>query len=479
MDDAFQRQLNDRIPLAMATLELFDFAFDEAMLEALYERHRGRCYTDTLTFPDLLRLVRDCLLQHGGSGRRLFTELGRRRRDDAEPPVDRSNFYRKLSRMPVAASRALLRTCTARLAEVMPPLPAVLLPGCFDDFDVVVIDGKKVKNAAKRLKPTRGYSSGKLLGAKALVAMHARTGLALAMNDSLDGEANDVPLVGELLPQVREVIPARPVLWLADRQFCDVATFAKLGERPGDRFVVRVRNGLTFQAESTRTLVDDQGRTVVDEVGTFGKGKDAMRLRRVTLVRDDGQDDDDVVLLTDLLDDKQFDATDLLKLYRKRWGIEQMFQQVTETFALQHLIGCTPRAVLFQLALCLLMYNLIQVVKNYVAEDGRVAVSIVSTYGLFYDLKRELHAWAYLGGGGGGGGSGSGSSGPLPGGRCRDHGQMRDRLRELLNGSWDPVAYTKASDKTPRKKKPPPRPIPGGHTSVQRLLKAANDPRAK
>ena len=448
--DAFDRELNDRLPLASATLELFDFAFDDALLAAVYAEHRGRCYTDTLTFPDLLRLVRDCLLQHGGSGHRLFVELER----DGREPVDESNFYRKLARTPVAVSRALLRRCTARLTDLM-PVPAALLPGCFEPLEVVVIDGKKVKNAAKRLKPTRGYG-GRLIGAKALVAMHARSGLALAMSDSLDGEANDVPLVPELLPQVREVVP-RPVLWLADRQFCDAATFAKLCRRPGDHFVVRVREGLTFRAESTRRLVDDRGREVTDETGVFGKGKDAVRLRRVTLVRGPGEDD--VVLLTDLLDEGRFDAPDLLKLYRRRWGVEQMFQQVTETFALEHLIGCGPRAILLQLALCLLMYNLTQVVKGYVAEDGHVAASIVSTYGLFYDLKRELQAWAYLG------------DGTPPVTRAgRDARQMARRLRELLEGSWDAVAYTKASDKKPRKKKPPPSPLHGGHTSVQRLL---------
>jgi hypothetical protein len=313
------------------------------------------------------------------------------------------------------------------------------------------------------------------------------------MSDSLDGEANDVPLVGELLPQVRDVIPDRPILWLADRQFCDPGTFARLAGRPGDHFLVRVRKGPGFQAESSRrTLLDKQGRTVIDEIGTFGKGKHAVRLRRVTLVRGEGEGEgdgegegagDDVVLLTDLLDQTQFDALDLLKLYRKRWGIEQMFQQVTETFALTHLIGCTPRAVLFQFALCLLMYNLIQVVKGYVAEDGHVAVSIVSTHGLFYDLKRELQAWAYFDlddavvGDGVGEGVGDGVGDAA--GRRRDADQMRRRLRELLVGSWDPVAYTKASDKKPRKPKPPPRPLPGGHSSVQRLLKAANDPRAK
>ena len=215
--DAFREQLFDRLPLARATLELFDFAFDERLLQEVYDEHRGRCYTDRLTFPRLLSLVRDCLLHHAGSGHRLFVELER----DGGEPVDESNFYRKLAKMPVAVSRALLRGCTARLRELM-PLPAVLLPGCFEAFEAVVIDGKKIKRAAARLKPTRGYS-GSLLGAKALVAMDTRSGLALAMSDSLDGEANDVPLLGELLPQVREVI-SRPILWMADRQFCDAGT---------------------------------------------------------------------------------------------------------------------------------------------------------------------------------------------------------------------------------------------------------------
>jgi hypothetical protein len=57
-------------------------------------------------------------------------------------------------------------------------------------------DGKKIKDAAKWLKPTRGYA-GKLIGAKALdfdelsrvVAADLRSGLALAMSDSLDGAA--------------------------------------------------------------------------------------------------------------------------------------------------------------------------------------------------------------------------------------------------------------------------------------------------
>jgi len=206
--------------------------------------------------------------------------------------------------------------------------------------------------------------------------------------------------------------------------------------REGDHFLLRLRRGPTFTPDPsvpTRVTHDEHGREVVDEAGTLGKGKAALVVRRVTLRRKDAAGkDDDVVLVTDLLDRKRFDPLDLLKLYRRRRGVEQMFQQVTETFSLSHLIGCTPRAILFQFAFCLLMYNLVQVVKAYVAEDGGVGRESVSTANLFYDVKRELLTWSYF---------------ALDAtAAARGAPDTRPRLRELLKGRWDPLAYTKAAD---------------------------------
>jgi hypothetical protein len=163
-----------------------------------------------------------------------------------------------------------------------------------------------------------------------------------------------------------------------------------------------------------------------------------------------------VVLLSNLLDGAAFSACDLLELYRHRWGIEQVFQQVTETFSLSHLIGSQPKAVLLQFAYCLLLYNLVQVIRSYVAEDGRVLATTVSGFYLFHDIRRELLAWAYH------------TDGAWPR-RRRDAPALRQRLRELLHGAWN-FTYRKASDKTPRRKPPPLKRLHGGHTSVQRLL---------
>jgi hypothetical protein len=491
----FERELMRRSPLAACVLETCDFIFDDAFLRSVWNEHRGRCYEDVLRFDEFLRLMRDALVNHGGSAHQLFVDL---ERTDAAP-CDESNFYRKLARTPVELSRALLREGTGRLRQLLPgsaagpaAAAAVSLPTCFDRFTVVAGDGKKIKNAAKRLAPTRGFA-GRLLGATALVALDLRNGLALAMSDSLDGMTNDVPLVPALMRQLHqhEQFVAQPMLTVWDRQFDDVGTMRHLSARAGDAFVVRAKQAqATFAVESAVEGTDDQGRRVLDEIGTLGKGKRQMRLRRITLFRNggDGSDnandekrkskngkdkrgakakakaaadqEDDVVLLSDLLDRDAYGAAALLALYKHRWGIEQLFQQVTETFALSHLIGSSPRAVLLQFAYCLLLYNLMQVIRAYVAQDGRVLASVVSMFYLFNDVRRELSAWAYH----------TDGQWPRAPQQRRDARQMRDRLAELLRGSWDPVAYTKAADKKPRTKSKPKPLLRGGYSSVQRLL---------
>ena len=451
--DAFEAELMRRSPLAGCVLGLGDHVFDAAFLHEVYDAHRGRCYQDTLTFGDFLRLMRDALVRHGGSAHALFVEL----EADGAEPVNESNFYRKLAHMPVEVSRALLREGTARLAELMPG-PTTVLPACFDAFDVVIGDGKKVKDAAHRLAPTRGFT-GSLIGAHALVAINARTGLALAMSDSLDGMGNDCPLVPALMAQLAGVAGPRPLLSVWDRGFGEPKTMRAMVARPGDAFVVRVKGNHSFTATSRTEAADARGRTIIDEVGHSGGGSararhPALPTRRITLRRPGAED---VVLVTDLTDAARHPAADLLDLYAERWGIEQVFQQVTETFSLQHLIGCAPQAVLMQFGFCLLLYNMMQVVRAYVAEDGGVLVAVVSMHYLFDHARRQLQAWAYH----------TDGSWPRAG---RTAARMRDRLRALLAGVWDPKLFTKAADRRPRVKPKPIARLKGGHNSVQRLL---------
>src|SRR5256714_7444132 len=130
--NSFEQELMRRSPLAACVLETCDFIFDDTFLRSIWDEYRGRCYEDVLKFEDFLRLMRDALVNHGGSAHRVFVDLER----DDEQPCDESNFYRKLARTPVVLSRALLRDGSQRLRQLLPESvePGVGLPACFDRY---------------------------------------------------------------------------------------------------------------------------------------------------------------------------------------------------------------------------------------------------------------------------------------------------------------------------------------------------------
>src|SRR5262249_57054453 len=83
------------------------------------------------------------------------------------------------------------------------------LPACLAGLAVVVLDGKKIKRAAKRLLAVRGRP-GKVFGGKLLVAYLPADGLAVALAADPDGEANDIRLVPRLLPLARAAVAGPP-----------------------------------------------------------------------------------------------------------------------------------------------------------------------------------------------------------------------------------------------------------------------------
>ncbi len=203
---------------------------------------------------------------------------------------------------------------------------------------------------------------------------------------------------------------------------------------------------------------DRRGLSYVEEWGWLGSEQDRRRryVRRITLRRP-GQED--VIIVTDLVDADRYPAVDLLELYLGRWGIERMFQQVTEVFQLQRLIGGTPQATVFQCAFCLLLYNVIQVVRAHVAVARSYEPERISGEKLFTDVQRELIAWSVL------------VDPPVRVAgleRPRTAPLITRRLRDLLGSVWSDRWL-----KTPVKKRSAPsagRKLPGNHSSVHRIL---------
>ena len=96
--------------------------------------------------------------------------------------------------------------------------------------------------------------------------------------------------------------------------------------------------------------------------------------------------------MTDLLDEVAYPPVDLLAVYLERWGIERVFQQITEVFHLKRLIGSTPQATIFQASFCLVLYNMIQVIRQHVAaaQPEPCRPETLSTEEIFRDVTRQM-----------------------------------------------------------------------------------------
>jgi hypothetical protein len=387
--DCPSQEMLARMPLAEAVLLLWRWVASEERLQGVWDRHRGRCYELVISFPVIVHLIADALLLYKGSGRRSFEK--NIEKGELEASVQAA--YKKLGRLPIPLSQALLAECTAALTEAFPQWAQYQLPKSLRGFRVVVLDGKALKRVAKRLKGLRGIPGG-LLGGRALVAIDWTTGLAVGMHAHPDGDANDVRFVPDLVPVVRVHLMG-PRLWVADSAFCDLEQPRRFTAEDGDHFLVRYHPKVKFHLDvktPQRKGKDERGRTYVETWGWLGSERDKRR-RYVRMIRIHRAEKKDVVLVTDLLDSDVYPAEDVLWLYAERWSIEKVFQIVTEAFGLMRLIGGTPEACIYQFAFCLLLYNMIQVIRGYVAQSQDLEPEEISTEKLFDDVEQQLIAW--------------------------------------------------------------------------------------
>jgi hypothetical protein len=450
-----------RLPLAEAFYHLWAFLATDAVLDDLFEQHRGRCYQDQLRFAELVGVLADALTRYHGSGRPAIAYALERRR----LPCAGRAVYGKLARLPLPLAEAFLAALTARLRPLFPAgLYRTALPPSLGGLTVVVVDGKKIKKAAKRLLALRGRP-GKLFGGKLLAAYLPAEGLVVALAADPDGEANDVRLVPRLLPLARQAV-AGPRLWVADRQFADLEQPRRFAAE-GDHFLVRYSKLTSFQADPGRPAregTDSQGRSFRQEWGWLGAPRQKQRrreVRRITLSRP-GQED--VAVVTDLLDEAAYPAADLLAVYLLRWQIENVFQAITEVFELRHLIGSAPQATVFQASLCMVVYNVLQLIRGYLARarPEPCAVDELSAEMIFRDLHEELVSLHKT----------LRPDELLEVLRARPSAdEVRGRLAARLGGVWSSL-WRKARNAKPRPHRPKAKQS-GAHTSVHKILQQA------
>lgn len=466
MDGAFDHQILRKVPLAEAVLSLASWCCGAELLTKAYEENRGDCYTKILDFPGFVRIIWNCLSCPWGSARSGLVK----KKESGTLPVTIRAFYKKLEKTPVDVTLGFFRSCMGKLRSVI-PTDWENRPRSLREFEVLLIDGKVIKNVPRRLLPLRcdRKNACKLLGGRALVLCSRWTNLIWDMELDLDGEANEVKLAPQLIRRVRETVKGL-FLIVGDRAF-GIFEVCRNVLAEGGHFVMRKHGGTRFEADPACPAVtsrDRFDRVVTEEWGWILRGKETktapcerLPVRLVTVQRDNGS----LVLISSLMDAEAYPVHDLLDAYLERWDIENAFQKTTEVFRLNRLFSTSPEGTLFQLAFCFLMHNVVQIVKLHIAHHQQREVKSLSTEMLFRDVQEEIIAAARLL-------TPEQIAALVP--EYSTPKAIQQRLTELLSGCWCSYwikANYKARDPSkPIRPKPPKLRQTKSHDSVFRIL---------
>ncbi len=453
--DEFSVEALRRVPVAEGVLSVLSFLFSEDRMSSLFEHHRGASYEGTLSFHTVVGLMYAAVVEHQAVGSQAFKAA----RTANQLPVSDQAAYGKIRRMRQSLSQALVCECIEPLLEMFPESVQTQVPKCFNQYHVYGIDGKKLKDIAKRLKETRGLP-GKLLGGKALVALSIHEQLVVGISSSLDGEANDGPRVPDLLESVHARTPLLNI-FLADSQFCDLTTPKRILAYGSD-FVIRYHTKVHFHVDEDLPATrgqDGWGRPYVEEIGWLGKPgtKTCIRVRRIVVQR---QDKPALMIVTSLLDGSQFSAADILELYGLRWTIETAFQHVTQEFDLRHMIGSTAEATIFQFSISLIIYNVMKLIQAHASEAQGVSPVELSLPKIIRTAKKQIISISTF------------VSAQKTADLILNKQPTAHRVRNLLAKLWDDDWI-----KAPKNKRNPKMPLntrSGAHTSVHREIKAYN-----
>ena len=338
-------------PVSIMVRGTLEHALPGEALNALFERTAKRQYTHELLFSSLVDLMSVVVCGMQPHIQAAF-------KDQAERiPVTLKSVYEKLQRVEPGLSAELVRFTAQRCGPLVLDLGGTReawLPG----YRIKIVDGNHLGASEHRIAETRSQSAAPLPGLSLAVLDPA---LMMVVDVLLceDGHAQERSLFPDLLQQVE----ANDV-WIADRNFCTADYLQGIADRQAS-FVIRHHANLTLAP------VGNWGKETETETGWVSErtawvqrdDQPVMQVRciRMRLKQRTRDGESEIIILTNL--PEEVTAVVVAGLYRRRWTVETMFQELTKYLGCEVNTLGYPKAALFAFCVALVAYNVLAVVK--------------------------------------------------------------------------------------------------------------------
>lgn len=321
-------------------------------IDSIFEQTATEQYTRTLLFSTIFELMNLVIFKTYPSVNAAYKEEG----DDIDVSI--TSLYNKLNGISTDTSAALVRETAKEKADIINGLNgacAPLLPG----YQVKMLDGNCIEATEHRLEVLRATKAGALPG-KSLVVYDPMLEMATDVFPCEDGHAQERSLLGSVLSTIQ-----KNDVWVMDRNFCVRSFLLGIAEKEG-YFICREHKGLRWEASSPKKDIGktETGRLTEQWINITDDNGNVKKYRRVGIILDEETRDGEkeLYIITNLTKSAA-KASLVAELYRKRWCIETMFQELeahlhSEVNALGY-----PKAALFSFCVALVAYNVLATVK--------------------------------------------------------------------------------------------------------------------
>jgi hypothetical protein len=349
-DEVFERFV-ESCPAAVMHRALMERVFAPAKLDAIFHRAAKAQYERELLFSTLVDLTSQVVCRISKSVHAAFV----RQREQISVSV--RSLYDKLSHVEPCTSESLVRSMAGEIRGIIDRVKGRCKP-LLAGYRLRVLDGNHLGKTHHRLGVLRGTAAGALPG-QALAVLDPQYMLIDEIVCCEDGHAQERSLLDKL--DIR-----RGDLIIDDRNFCTL----------GFLFSIKARKACFITRQHARMPWTPSGKS--QYIGRCSTGRvyeqkieirepntgEVTHIRRITVklgtpTRDG---DTEIHLLSNL--PAKITALKIAELYRKRWTLEQAFNELTTHLRCELNTLGYPKAALFAFSVAVCSYNLLAAVKG-------------------------------------------------------------------------------------------------------------------
>jgi hypothetical protein len=347
------RRFVELAPMCVAARALLESALCPGELDQLFQDTVQRQYTRTLLFSTCVELMASVVCRVHRSVHAAYQA------SLEKSAVSIKSVYNKLEHLEPNISAELVRHTARKLAPVIRQMKGGL-PPLLPGYRVKILDGNHLGGTQRRLKPLRDVAAGALPG-QTLVVLDPEVSLAIDVICCEDGHAQE----RSLLDPIIAAMDARDV-YIADRNFCTTRFLFGIAGRSAYFIIRQHASTLRWRRQSACRRIGriDTGTLYEQALGLENESGKTLLVRRITLVLDkptrDGETE--IHLLTNL-PAQDADAPKVAGMYRKRWSIEGLFQDLTMILQCEVNSLAYPKAALFGFCVALATSNVYATVK--------------------------------------------------------------------------------------------------------------------